>query len=120
MPTGSVTVDGSVTGQLTGTRTIGPLTLTSSAAQAQTTQVVLANGFNTITVPSTSCVCAVIAFAAASTVTKTLKGVTGDTGIVLATTGFAVLTWVSGSAPATFGITTSGADTGNTTEILFF
>ena len=120
MATGSVTVDGSVTGQLTGTRTIGPLTLTSSAAQAQTTQVVLASGANTITVPSTSCVCAVIAFAAASTVTKILKGVTGDTGVAISTTGFVVLTWVSGSAPASFVITCSGADTGNTTEIAYF
>jgi hypothetical protein len=81
-------------------------------------QVVLSNGFNTITVPTGARGC-LIEFNPGSTVTKTLKGVTGDTGILLDPIGWNVMRFGS-SPPASFGITTSGADTGNTTYITFF
>lgn len=81
-------------------------------------QVVLANGFQAIAIPAGSRG-ALIVFADGSTVTKTLKGVTGDTGILLDPTGWHVLRFAA-TPPASFGITCSGADTGYTTYIYFF
>lgn len=121
MATAQVTVSGVVESALTGDVEIGPITITSTAASVHRVQVVLALGFNAITLPTTvtptGCI---IRFAAASTCDKTIKGITGDTGIRVHKTGFVVLTFDSASLPASIGITASVADTGNITEILFF
>lgn len=118
--TGSVTINGTALNLQTGQRTLGPLTIASAPATEQTlasvTTVILASGANTITIPSTTAVGVVISFAAASTVTKTLKGVTGDTGIAVSKVNPQLLTFDT-SAPANFVITAGGADTGNVTEL---
>jgi hypothetical protein len=104
-----------------GTRKLSPPEFENISAPGYAgvvTQVVLANGFNTITVPAGARGC-LIEFKPGSTVTKTLKGVTGDTGIALDPIGWNVLRFGS-SPPASFGITTSAADTGFTTYIYFF
>lgn len=116
--TGQITIQGTVTGLLTGSKTIGPIVLSDSAASPSTTELVLASGFNTIAIPTATTVSGVlIVFAAASTGTKTLKGVTGDTGIPLLPNGpnFIALA----TSATSFGITTTAADTANITEILW-
>lgn len=115
--TGSVSISGSVTGLPTGSKTVGPITISSAAAVGQQTDLVLASGDNTITVPSTA-TAAIVVFASASTTTKKIKGVAGDTGITLAKTGKFVLQFDT-TPPASFIINSSVADTGNTTSILF-
>jgi hypothetical protein len=73
--------------------------------------IVLANGFNQITIPAGASEMAFI-FPSTSVTTKTLKGVTGDTGIALAPNGpNGPFNIPVGSGATTFGITTSGADT---------
>lgn len=117
---GSLTIQGTITGLLTGTKTIGPITLADTNASPSTTEIVLASGANTITVPSaTTCSGVLIVFAAASTTTKTIKGVGGDTGIRVSPNGPCFLSFDSASVPATFVINSSAADTSNVTEILF-
>jgi hypothetical protein len=121
--TGSITVSGSVAGLATGSKTLGPITITSAAPSdltcGATTTVVLANGANTITVPSSTCTAAVIVFASASTTVKTLKGVSGDTGFTVTKNGTFVLQFDAAGAPANFVINSAGADTGNTTTIFW-
>lgn len=115
--TGTITIAGSVTGLPAGSKTVGPLTISSAAAVGQQQDIVLASGANTITVPS-GATAAVIVFASASTSVKTLKGVTGDTGLIVSKVGKVVLQFDT-SPIASFVINSSVADTGNTTSILF-
>lgn len=124
---GTLTISCTITGTQHGTK--GPLggtsgltitCTTNEAAAASITQVTLASGFNSITVPATATVGVVIVPATGSSVTKTLKGVTGDTGVLLGTTTPTVLSFASGAAPATIGITASAADTGMITEFWWF
>lgn len=120
MASGQVTITGTVTGMLSGSKTIGPIVVTDSAASVMTFETVLSSGFNTINVPTaTSCSGVLICFAAASTLAKTLKGVTGDTGVALNPNGVNFISFNPASPPASFGITTTAADTSNVTEILF-
>jgi len=121
----SVQIYGVVSGLQNGTKQVGPITIPFPASptdltSGQTLSLQLANGANTITIPSTSCTAAIITFASGSSVTKTLKGASGDTGILLNPKGTTVLTFPGGgSTPANFVITASGADTGFYTEIIF-
>ena len=114
-----VTLRGEVYSSGAGTVHIAPYEVQNdNAPQTGDYYVVLSNGFNTITVPSTA-KGAYIEFQDGSTVTKTLKGITGDTGILLNPTSWNVLNFGS-SPPASFGITTSAADTGYYTRVTFF
>lgn len=118
---GQITITGTITGLLTGSKSIGPIVLSDSNASPTTQELVLASGFNTISVPTaTSCSGVLVVFAAASAGTKTLKGVTGDTGIALNPSGANFLSFNVAAPPTSFGITTTVADTGNVTEVLFF
>jgi hypothetical protein len=122
--TGSVTINGQVSNLQTGSRTLGPITISSSPATelnlANVQTLVLASGANTITIPSSTAVGVVINFAPASTQTKTLKGVTGDTGIAVTRNGTCFLAFDQTSgAPANFVVTAGGVDTGNVTEFWF-
>lgn len=121
MATAEVTISGTVASALTGALDVGPINIVSTNASVQRQQLVLANGDNTITLPTTVTPTGVIIhFAAASTTNKTLKGVGGDTGIRLSKTGPTLLTFDSASLPASIIVNSSAADTGNVTEILFF
>ena len=69
----------------------------------------LAAGFNSIPVPATA-LGVVIVPAAGGGNGKTLKGITGDTGIPIAPNGTCVLTWTAAQV-ATLGITSVGIET---------
>ncbi len=104
-----------------GTRKIAPPdfeNVSAPTAPGYQQFAVLGNGANTITVPTGARGC-VIEFSNASVVTKTLKGVTGDTGILLDPIGWNVMRFGT-SPPTSFVITTSAADTGCYTTISFF
>lgn len=119
--TGTVTVSGAISGLPSGSRAIGPLTVSPTNASGHVIDVVLASGDNTITVPSTPTTSGcIIQFGASSTTTKKLKGIGADTGITVTKTGFAVLCWDTAAVPGSFVINSSAADTGQVTEITFF
>lgn len=123
---GSLTLTGTISGLQWGNKVIGGtagLTVASAGSEvnaAAVTTIVLANGANTITVPSTACTGCVIVFGPASAVTKTIKGITGDTGLAVTKNGWCAFSFDAAGAPASFVITAGGADTGNVTEICFF
>jgi hypothetical protein len=114
----SIAITGEVTDLPSGSKTIGPITQTSAAAVGDQTVVELASGFNEITVPADASG-VIITFDSTSAVTKTLKGVTGDTGIALDPNGTTYLTF-PGTPPASFGVTAGSADTGLFTTFLFY
>ena len=123
--TSRLEIRGIISGLASGKKNIGPLVRSDATGATQTTQLTLASGFNEIAVP-TNCSGVLIIFAITSTVTKVIKGVTGDTGITLdpgtsaAGTNMAFLPFNPASPPATFGITTNGVDTGLVTEFVWF
>jgi hypothetical protein len=121
MATASVNVSGVFAGLPTGSRQIGPLTISAANANGQVQEVVLASGANTITVPTvpatTGCI---IVLPSTNTAVVTLKGVSGDTGIAIGKTTTTLLNWDSTAAPSSFVLNSAATQTGLTTEILFF
>lgn len=119
--TATITIGGSVQASPTGSKTIGPITITSAAANLGVTEVVLQSGANTITpplIPATSgCI---IQLPAGNTAIVTLKGVTGDTGIALGKTTASLINWDVTAPPATFVLNSAATQTGLATEITFF
>lgn len=114
----------SLTGQLIsfpfGGVTIGPLTLTSSAANGQIQELVLQSGANTITVPTAPAPKGMlIVLPSDNSATVTLKGVSGDTGLVLSDTGWCFIPFKSGSVPASFVLNSSATQTSKYTYIYF-
>lgn len=117
---GTLSVGGSISDMPTGSRTVGPLTMTAAAASGVVIHVILQSGANTITLPTAIAPSmAVIKLPATNTALVTLKGVTGDTGIVIGKTGFAVIPFNSASPPTDFCLTSAALQTGLTTEITF-
>ena len=119
--TASITISGSISNTPTGSRNIGPITLTSAAANGYVQQIVLQAGANTITIPTlpapSGCI---ITLPATNTSVTTLKGVTGDTGIAIGKTTSLVLNWDATALPASFVLTSVSTQTGLVTEIQFF
>ena len=119
--TANIVVSGSIQGTPTGSKTIGPIAITSATANGNVQLIVLQAGANTITVPTipatTGCI---ITLPATNTSVTTLKGVTGDTGIAIGKMTAQVLTWDVAAAPATFVLTSVSTQTGLATEIAFF
>lgn len=107
MASGVITISGTITGLPQGTWTLPPFTITINAGgnYAQT-EVTLASGANTITVPSWASVC-IIDPPSNNTQTLTLKGVTGDTGVPISETEATLLNFTT--PPANFVITAGGA-----------
>lgn len=117
----TVTIGGQITGTPTGNTQIGPITITSAAACGQRTQIALASGANTITVPASPAPTGVlIQLPSTNTVVTTLKGITGDTGIAIGKTGVFMLCFDPAALPASFVLTSASAQTGLITEITFF
>jgi hypothetical protein len=112
---GTLTIGGTQTGAPEGNRTIST-TLTMGVCGVMT-EVTLASGANTITVPTNAAGCVIIP-PSGNTQTLTLKGVTGDTGIALSKTNPFMLAFDS-TPPASFVIT-AGALTTGITAIIFF
>lgn len=121
MASATISVNGSIVGMPTGSKVIGPLTISSSAPNGQVQELVLASGANTVTIPTlpapTGCV---IQLPATNTNVVTLKGVTGDTGIAIGKTTVTVLNWDPLALPASFVLNSAGAQTPLVTEITFF
>jgi len=118
--TGTLTIGGSITDQPTGNRTLGPITQTSSAASGVVQQIILQSGANTITLPTAiKPTLAIIKLPATNTHLVTLKGVTGDTGVVIGKTGAAVIPFNAASPPTDFCLTSADTQTGLVTEITF-
>ena len=112
---GNITISGTQTGIPEGSKTIS-LSITMGSV-GTVTDVVLASGANTITVPAGASGCCIIP-PSANTVALTLKGVTGDTGVAIAPAAPSVLAFPA-SPPASFVITAASLTTGST-EISFF
>lgn len=103
--TAVITVAVALTGDVVGSLSIPTQTL--SASPAERLVVALANGANTLT-PPTGTLAAVFVPPSNSSVTKTLKGVSGDTGLPLATNA---PTYVSlAASPGAFVIAANGAE----------
>jgi hypothetical protein len=83
--TATITVSGSITGLTVGSITVSGQ-ITSAAAVGELLVQALTSGNNSITVPSGS-VAVIITPPSASAVTLTLKGVNGDTGVIIAPSG---------------------------------
>lgn len=119
--TANLTISGQIIGLPGGTLNVGPLSLSSAAANGQIQWVVLQSGANTITTPAspspTGCI---IVLPATNTSVTTLKGVSGDTGIAIGKTTTQVLTWDPTAAPATFVLSSVSTQTGLATMIIFF
>jgi hypothetical protein len=116
MAGGSVNIGGVLPGTTAGTQYIGPYTLVpNTASNFAVTEVTLASGANTITVPSWALMCLIVP-PTANSQTLTLKGVTGDTGIAISETLPSLLSFTT--APASFVITAGGATT-NPTSFIF-
>lgn len=101
-----------------GSFQITPAKQVAGVTKFQTSQIELANGANTITIPA-AMKYVLIVFDTTSSTVKTLKGIAGDTGIVVApgtTTSWVLLPITTGS----FVINSAGADTGKLTTITFF
>lgn len=117
----TITINGAIQGSPTGSKTIGPLTITSAAANLQVQEVVLQSGANTITLPTlpapTGCI---IQLPATNTAVVTLKGVTGDTGIAIGKTTTHLISWDTTALPTSFCLTSAATQTGLVTEISFF
>jgi hypothetical protein len=77
----------------------------------------LANGDNTIPVPSGATYCLIV-FDQASLTVKKLKGIGGDTGVKVGSIGLVLFS--IGAAVSSFIINSSAADTGKVTQIVFF
>jgi len=106
---------GTITDPLLGVDTINSLVTNNANAPVSITRLILANGDNTITVPSTSRG-VIITFNSLCNTAKTLKGAAGDTGVVIAST---ILGGVNAGTflisfgtpvPATLIINSTGAD----------
>lgn len=103
--TGQVDITGSVTDAPSGSKSIGPVTITSAAAVDHQLTVNLASGDNTITVPTGAKACIVIPPTGNTTVVIKLKGAAGDTGFTMAKSMPACLSF--DTAPASFVINAS-------------
>ena len=119
--TASITISGAILETPTGARTVGPITLTSAAANGEVQRIVLQAGANTITVPATPATngC-IIVLPATNTSVTTLKGVTGDTGIAIGKTTKHALSWDPTAPPASFVLTSVSTQTGLVTEVIFY
>jgi hypothetical protein len=118
--TASISITGTIQGTPGGGIQVGPLTITSAAANWQVQQIALANGANTITVPTTPAPTGVIIIFAATANIHTLKGVAGDAGIALGKGTIQLLTWDPTAPPASFVVNAGAADTAADSEFIFF
>jgi len=103
----SMTIEGDVTGLRSGSRKISLTAPSSNDAKFDSREYALANGNNTITVPTGAKACA-IQPDSANAQTLTLKGNAADTGVPISKTLGTVLGL---DGQASFIITTNGACT---------
>jgi len=104
-----------------GYRQIGPITLTSAAANSQTQRIVLQSGENVITIPTVPAPngCIIQLPSDNTSVTK-FVGTTGDTGFAIGKTTAHVISWDPTAVPASFILSSVSTQTGKATEITFY
>jgi hypothetical protein len=115
MASGNVTLQANVSGGNAGSQTFGPLTVTATSAVPDQQPVALSSGNNTVTLPASITALVIVPPNAANPTpnppfagTLTLKGASGDTGIVLSNKNPQMLTWDSAVAsPASIVINSS-------------
>jgi hypothetical protein len=90
----------------------------NTAGNFVVSETTLASGANTITVPTDWPEFCLIVPPVTNTEGLTLKGVTGDTGIAISPSAPTLLSFPSGSAPASFVVTAAG-NTSNPTSFIF-
>lgn len=121
MATSSITIGGSVQSAISGSKTIGPITISNSTGNVIVQQIVLQSGANTITPPTSPAPAGcVIVLPSTNTAVVTLKGVGGDTGIAIGKTTVTVLNWDSTAVPSSFVLSSAATQTGLITEISYF
>lgn len=120
MSVGSLTISAAVSGGPVGSRSFGPLTIPLNAA-VDATQVITVATNTVVTVPSGSTVCVITGPNGVSPIpnpnyagTITLKGIAGDTGVVISNRYPTVLEW--DTAPASFVL---NASVSTTCELFF-
>lgn len=96
-PTAIVTLNGVKTLLPSGTETIGPLVISNANSGSAVSDYALLSGNNTITVPGTQYVAAIIIPVAGNTTALILKGVGGDTGVPLNLTNYSVYSFPAGT-----------------------
>ena len=119
--TAQIRIEGQISGLPGGSVKVGPIDLTSAAANGQVQWTVLQSGANTITCPVSPAPSGVIiVLPSANTAVVTLKGITGDTGIALGKTTAHVLGFDPTAVPTSFCLTSAATQTGLATQIIFF
>jgi hypothetical protein len=115
---GAINVVGTLSGLPQGSVNVAlpPIIPSSSNLYAETT-VVLASGANTVTVPTWAVGC-IITPPTSNTVALTLKGVTGDTGILIGLNAPLMLSFPA-TPPTSFVITAASITTGDTSVAFF-
>ncbi len=117
----SITIAGTISNTPTGSRQIGPITLTSAAANGQVQRIVLQSGENVITIPTipapNGCV---IQLPSDNTAVTKFVGTTGDVGFAIGKTTSLVLNWDPTAVPTSFILSSASTQTGKATEITFF
>lgn len=88
-----------------------PLWLNSYSECSDTT-ITLASGFNAVAVLSTNTRFWILIPPAGNTQTITLKGITGDTGLLQNANGIIFLTFPAAAAPTTVGVTAGASIAG--------
>jgi len=108
---GVVTLSGNVTGGLDGARSFGPITITTAAGIPETLPVTLAIGANTVSIPTGATLVMFVPPNGANPIanpafggTLTLKGVTGDTGVVISNKNPTLVPFDSLNSSASFVI----------------
>jgi hypothetical protein len=116
---GSVVVQGLLSGVPFGQVNVGPFTIAGNAGNnLQMTNITLASGANTITVPAWA-VGMMIIPTTSNITALTLKGVTGDTGIPISPSNPTGPITFTAAAFASFVLTAASLFTTNT-QIVFF
>lgn len=120
MPTATITLNGTVTGMTSGSKAITATWTDADALPNVHTQTLTQGASNTITVPTvpTAAKGVLIVPPTTTTETVTLKGIAGDTGIVIASAEPTFLVF-SAAPPASFVITL-GAGTNRVFEFSYF
>ncbi len=109
--TSTLTVTGTLASGTTGSEAMATNSIVNTSAVEYVQLIALANGANTITVPTTGTPKGFyLIMAPGNTSVITLKGVTGDTGFAIAKTGIVVMSFDT-SPPANFVITVTTSTT---------
>lgn len=118
--TANVLIEGKIIGTATGDRKIGPINLSSAAANGSVQQITLLSGANTITVPQVPApTMVIITLPPTNTQLVTFKGVAGDTGTKIGKTGSHVISFDTANLPASFVLSSAADQTALYTEIIF-